>query len=261
MSAFQALIMGILQGLTEFLPVSSSAHLKLSKLLLGVAEGDNLVVFDLVCHLGTLVALLLFLRTDIVTLFRTDRKRLWMILVATIPLFPFYFLLKPLRDWASQASFLGIFLIVTSFILFIGSRIRISRPEAPTLKHQMRDSLWIGIMQAAALIPGISRSASTISCAHVLGWSARDAVRFSFLLSVPTILGGNSVELLKIFLSPSSQSTNLGVSSCLIGFFGACSVGFIVIRFAVRILEKGDLRPFAWYCLALGLITTLCLTI
>ncbi len=260
MSIFEALIMGILQGLTEFLPVSSSAHLKLSKLLLGIQEGENLVIFDLVCHLGTLLALLIFLRQDIINLFRSERKKLWMIMVATVPLFPFYFLLKPLRDWASHSTFLGFFLMLTGVILFAGSRLRLKRPENLSTKRNIYDSLWIGTMQAAALIPGISRSASTISCAQVLGWNAREAVRFSFLLSIPTILGGNSLELLKLCLAPSTEFT-LPLSACLIGFLGACSVGFLVIRYAVRILEKGDLRPFAWYCLILGLITTLCLSI
>lgn len=260
MSGFEAFIIGILQGLTEFLPVSSSAHLKLTKLLLGVQEGEGVVIFDLVCHLGTLVALLLFLRTDIVNLFRFDRKKLWMLGIATLPLFPFYFLLKPLRDWASQASFLGIFLIITSLILFLSSRIRFSRKETYTFTDQMKDSLWIGAMQATALIPGISRSASTISCAHVLGWSAQEAVRFSFLLSIPTILGGNAIELLKIIKNPPTTSS-LSIGSCFIGFLAACGMGFVVIRFAVRVLEKGDLRPFAWYCLVLGIITTLFLTL
>lgn len=181
-------------------------------------------------------------------------------MLATVPLFPFYFLLKPLRDWASHSSFLGFFLILTALILFAGSRLRLRRPEDISTKRSVHDSLWIGTMQAAALIPGISRSASTISCAQVLGWSAQEAVRFSFLLSIPTVLGGNCLELLKLYLSPPAEAT-LPVSACIIGFLGASCVGFLMVRFAVRILEKGRLRPFAWYCLALGLITTLFLTL
>lgn len=252
--------MGVLQGLTEFLPVSSSAHLKLAKILLGLKECENLVVFDLVCHLGTLMALLLFFRTDILQLFRMERRKLWLIMVATLPLFPFYFLLKPVRDFASQASFLGVCLMVTSLILFLGNRLRFKRPDVPTYNTQVKDALWIGTLQACALIPGISRSASTISCAQALGWEAKDAVRFSFILSIPTILGGNGVELCKLMLAPAA-GVSLPFNCLLIGFIGALCMGLLVIRFAVRFLEKGNLRPFAWYCLALGLLTTLFLTL
>src|SRR6266850_2578046 len=142
MSILEALVMGILQGLTEFLPISSSAHLKLTKLLLGIREGESLVIFDLICHLGTLMALLLFLRSDILKLFRCERRKLGLIIIATIPLVPFYFLLKPLRDFASQASLLGFFLMLTGTILLVGSRLRIKRVESPSLKHSIRDSLW-----------------------------------------------------------------------------------------------------------------------
>lgn len=246
--------MGLLQGLTEFLPISSSAHLKLAKLLLGIEDRESLVLFDLICHLGTLSALVLFLYKDFVRLFKEERKKLGLLLLGTLPLFPFYFLLKPVRDWASQAPLLGPFLILTSAILFVGSFLRIQNAR-PSYRREMRDALFIGTMQAAALIPGISRSASTISCAQVLGWEAKEAVRFSFLLSVPTILGGNCVELLKLVKSPGAFPLSFHV--CAIGFLTACSIGFLVIRFAIRFLEKGDLRPFAWYCLVFGIFTTL----
>jgi undecaprenyl-diphosphatase len=255
MSWLQALIMGVLQGLTEFLPVSSSAHLKLAKLLLGMEGQESLVLFDLICHLGTLTALLLFLRKDIFNLLRGDRKTLGLILLGTLPLFPFYFLLKPLRDWASQTPLLGIFLLITAGILFAGSRLKIKRSKPDSPRKQIHDVLWIGTMQAAALIPGISRSASTISCAKILGWEAKDAVRFSFLLSIPTILGGNSLELLKLMRS--SEAFPFSLRTCAIGFLASCGIGLLVIRYAIGFLEKGNLKPFAWYCLFFGLLTTL----
>lgn len=254
MSYLEALIMGILQGITEFLPVSSSAHLKLGKILFGIEEGQGVVIFDLACHLGTLMALLLFLREDILALFR-DRKKIWPLAVATLPLFPFYFLLKPLRDFAGQTPFLGLFLIVTALILFVGRRLRIKRKEkASPLRSGLSDALWIGTLQATALIPGISRSASTISCAQVLGWEAKEAVRFSFLLSIPTVLGGSGMEMLKLMRGAPSHGLSLG--SCLIGFLAAGIVGFLVIRYSIAFLEKGNLEPFAWYCFALGILTT-----
>ncbi|MFI5333736.1 MAG: undecaprenyl-diphosphate phosphatase [Chlamydiales bacterium] len=258
MTYLEALVMGILQGVTEFLPVSSSAHLKLAKILFGVEEGEGLVVFDLVCHLGTLTALAAFFWSDIVALFRTERRKISLLIIATLPLVPFYFLLKPVRDFASQSNYLGFFLILTAMILFAGSHFRFKRAEAITFRSRVTDALWIGAMQATALIPGISRSASTISCAQVLGWEAREAVRFSFLLSIPTILGGNAAECLKLMVTPVAP-LSLSFSCCAIGFLSSGLVGFAVIRFAVRFLEKGDLRPFAWYCLILGVVTTVCL--
>ena len=247
MSHLEALVLGILQGITEFLPISSSAHLKLSKLLFGIEEGEGLVIFDLACHAGTLVALLVFLRADILALFR-DRKKFGLLALATLPLIPFYFLLKPVRDFAGQTPFLGLFLIMTAAILFVSGRWRVQKKE----RSAAAEALWIGALQGTALIPGISRSASTIGAAHVLGWEAKEAVRFSFLLSIPTVLGGCLLECLKLSHAPQT----LALSHCVIGFLAAGAVGLLVIRYAMGFLEKGDLKPFAWYCFALGILTT-----
>lgn len=233
--------MGLLQGLTEFFPVSSSAHLKLARIILGVKEQ---VVFDLVTHLGTLFALLWFLWRDIVSLSRQTFK---LIVIATFPLVPFYFLLKPLRDFASKTEFLGFSLMITALILFLGE-LRKSMSEKTT----KRDALWIGTAQATALIPGISRSASTITAARLSGWQIKDAVRFSFLLSIPTIIGGNCVELVKM-----KNLSGISFSSCIIGFISSFIIGIVAVRYAIRFLEKGNLKPFAWYCLILGITTAI----
>jgi len=184
MTLINAIILGIIQGLTEFFPISSSAHLQLAKTALGISE--NLVFFDLACHLGTLAALSWFLKKDIRALFSTERSKIRLYFLALLPLIPAYFLLGPLRDFASKPHFLGIFLIGTALILFLGQRLRLSRIK----NNILRAVLIIGAMQSTALFPGISRSASTISCAQILGWNPKNAVRFSFLLSIPTILGG-----------------------------------------------------------------------
>ncbi len=252
MTTLQALLIGLLQGLTEFLPISSSAHLKLAKVFLNIPSGEEQVVFDLVCHLGTLIAVLLFLRKDILALYREKRDTLKLIIIALFPLVPMYFFLKPLRDFASDISFLGFSLIFTSMILFLAGKIQLKKNPS----KKISDALFIGSMQSAALIPGISRSASTIAAARFRGWEASDAVRFSFLLSIPTILGGNALELLKIAISKQNLE-RISFSSCIIGFLSSFIIGMIVIRYAIRFLEKGNLKPFAWYCLTLGIITTL----
>jgi undecaprenyl-diphosphatase len=257
MSAFVALCMGIVQGLTEFLPVSSSAHLKFVKMLLGIEHSENQVLFDLTCHFGTLLALLLYFRKEIGNILVRDRQKLRLLALATLPLVPGYFLLKPLRDFASQPQYLGFCLMLTAGILFIGATVRIRKLAADggdvPWPRQIRDVLWIGAMQATALIPGISRSASTISCARVLGWSAKEAVRFSFFLSIPTIIGGNCLEALKLFLS-SKAPVCVPLSSCVTAFLASFLVGLLVIRFALKVLEKGRLKPFAWYCLFFGVV-------
>jgi undecaprenyl-diphosphatase len=256
MSPTEGLIVGLLQGLTEFLPVSSSAHLKLFKLLLGIESSEGQVILDLVCHLGTLVAVLFFLRREIFQLLTRDRKQLAFILLATLPLIPCYLLLKPVRDAASAPQCLGFCLMITSLILFLGSGWKIPRKEDSSTKRKVTDVLMIGAMQSVALIPGISRSASTISCAQMLGWSPGQAVRFSFLLSIPTIIGGNCLEALKVFLSH-EEMIEVSFSACTTAFIASCALGLVMVRFALSFLEKGNLKPFAWYCLVLGILTTL----
>lgn len=265
MSLFEAFIFGILQGITEFLPISSSAHLKFAKLCMGVPSSEEQVFFDLICHLGTLTALLFYLKKEVSSLFRRNRQKLFFILVATVPLVPCYLLLKPLRDLASHPQFLGLCLIVTAAILWTGQNYRVKRPQlqpvdpaqTPNINTmRLGDVLWIGFAQSAALIPGISRSASTISCARSLGWSAKDAVRFSFLLCIPTIIAGNCLELLKIYIS-GPQSLALSIPSCTVGFFASLIFGALSIRWAIPFLEKGNLKAFSYYCFCLGIGITL----
>lgn len=253
MSWLDALFLGILQGVTEFFPVSSSAHATLARLLLGVEMNEGHLLFDLFCHTGTLIAALIFLKKDVSELFFTERKKLITLFVALIPLIPSYFLLKPLRDFLSEPRYLGLCLLGTSLILFLGSRVRLARHSCSSMKRQVSDALWIGALQSTALIPGISRSASTISCARILGWEGVRAVRFSFLLSIPTIIGGNCLELLKMAHSYVNAPP---MSICLTGLISSCAIGLWVVGRAISYLEKGRLKPFAWYCLILGVAAT-----
>lgn len=253
MSWLEAVILGLLQGMTEFFPISSSAHLKMARLFFGMESSEGQVMFDLFCHLGTLVAIFVFLKNEILNLFHSERKKLILLCIALLPLIPCYFLLKPIRDIMSEPQYLGMCLLATSGILFLGYKYRLRRPGNSSLKRQISDVLWIGAMQSTALIPGISRSASTISTARILGWETTKAVRFSFLLSIPTIIGGNCLELLKITLSSSPHSLTIPFSFCVIGFVTACITGLFIIRHAIALLETGKLKPFAWYCLIIGI--------
>jgi len=254
MTLFQSIILGIVQGLTEFFPVSSSAHLGLAKWLLGLQGGEHLLYFDLVCHSGTLLALILFLRRDIAAAF-TSPKALFLMALALGPLVPAYFLLKPLRLAASDPAYLGFFLMFTALLLFLAT-IKKSKNQdkvRPSTLPKVKDVLCIGFMQTLALLPGISRSGSTIATGRLLGWDWVAAARFSFLLAIPAILGGQALETLKLLREP-SVARGVSASCYAAGFIASFAMGVVCVRFMFKIYELGIVRPFAWYCLAAGLL-------
>ncbi|MFA6119384.1 MAG: undecaprenyl-diphosphate phosphatase [Parachlamydiales bacterium] len=246
MLIFKSLLLGIVQGLTEFFPVSSSAHLKLISMLFNIKED---ILFDLCCHLGTTIAAIIFLRKDIINIIR--QKHYWIIFLAILPLFPVYFLLKSPINYFSQIKFLPFSLLLTSLILFICSKIQIKENENLSSKRKIKDVLLIGVMQAFALIPGLSRSGWTISSGYLRGWKIEEAIKFSFLLAIPTILGGNFLEGLKYFKN-APEIDNASFGCYLIGFLASLTVGFLVIKFIFLIRSHKKLKPFAWYLLGLA---------
>lgn len=248
MSLLIAFLLGVVQGITEFFPISSSTHIKLIQLLCDVKKMP--LAFDLCCHLGTLFALLWFLKKDIAALFGKEKQKLFYLCVALLPLLPSYYFLAPLREMLTSLKFLGFTMMGTGGILFLGQTFRLKKK-----KSLLYDILLIGTMQSTALIPGISRSASTISAAQILGWEVKDAVRFSFLLAIPTILGGNVIEIEKLWQK--DQLSLFWNLSCWIGFFTSFIVGLFVVRFAMHWLEKGKLKTFGWYCLTLGILVNI----
>lgn len=250
MTYLQALILGIVQGITEFFPVSSSAHLRLFKKLLAISDGEHLLYFDLLCHAGTLLALILYLRKEILGVLLSFRK-MRLFALAILPLVPAYFFLKPVRIALSTPSFTGYSLIITSLILFGAS---LKKKTVLTENKKWRDVLWIGIAQSAALIPGISRSGSTISTARFCGWSLKEGALFSFLLAIPTILGGEILETTKLIRGTSDAVSDVPLISYAIGFISSFLVGLFSVRAVFWIYERGIIRPFAWYCLTIGLI-------
>ena len=257
MELFEALVLGIVQGLTEFFPISSSTHLAIVKNLFGLKQEETTICFDLSCHLGTLAAAAFAFRKDIAEIFTTRKEKFVQLFLALLPLIPAYFLLKPLRQSIHGFPGLSITLAITASLLFLGDKLRLKEIASIQWSRRLRDALFIGSMQAAALIPGISRSASTISCARFLGWNSSEAVRFSFLLAIPTVFGGTCLEMLHLLHR--SSSLPISLPCCLIGF-GASALGALaVIGTAIRILEKGRLRPFAWYCIALACVLPLLL--
>jgi undecaprenyl-diphosphatase len=239
MSLFLACLLGFVQGVTEFFPISSSTHLRLCKQLCGISEND--LFFDIICHLGTLGALLIYFRSDLRLLFANRGRECVLFFIALLPLVPGYFFFKPLRAAILLLPHLGWSLLATAAILYVGERVQYSQRVLPsheaaiTFKQQMRIALWIGIAQAFALIPGISRSAATISSARISGWSAQRATRFSFLLSIPAILGGCGMEWFKHM---HAEAFCFYPWSYYVGCFCAAFIsGICMIRIAVPLLQ------------------------
>lgn len=242
MSFFHAILLGIVQGLTEFFPISSSAHLQLAKLLLGISPEHDLIYFDLTCHLGTLFSLILVLRKSFFSLL-LDPKKWGFYLLAILPLIPIYFLFQPLIKTFSGGESIGYFLMLSGLFLFLASRKKKTLPD-----KKWQHVVCIGIAQALALVPGVSRSGSTISAARMCGWSFKEAALFSFFLSIPTILGGQCIELFR----KTSGNFELPFPYYTGAFLAAFFTGLATLRLALWMYESSKVKPFAWYCILLG---------
>ncbi len=241
MNILEAMLLGCIQGLTEFLPVSSSTHLHIAKWFLGVEHPERYLFFDLICHLGTAFAAILFFYKEIVEIINSP-KMILQFFIALLPLIPCYFLLKPLREGGHHPLWLS--LMFTGIILFISTWMK----EKP-FKGKYRDMLFIGFMQGMALIPGISRSGSTISGALFRGWEVQKAIRFSFLLAIPAILGGGIVEV----FAKNKLAIALPIHIYITGFLLSFLTGFLGIKMLSLFLDKKRLRPLAFYCMGVGL--------
>lgn len=249
MTDVQAFVLGLIQGITEFLPISSSGHLKLAEHLLGLQDLDKLILFDLVCHLGTLLAILLLFRREIGQLFTKE------MLLATLPLFPLALFLKPIEKLFAAPGMLGFFFLATACILYIGIAAG-RRGGVLLLKSSSKRALLIGTSQALAIFPGVSRSGTTLSAGRLLGMSQEESFRFSFLIAIPAILGGTALMLLKLLLEegPLPPVTHL---QYLIAFVTSFLVGCGALKLLFRLATRDKLTVFVWYCLVLGTLTIL----
>ncbi len=265
MNALQALILGLVQGLTEFIPVSSSGHLVLVPWLFGWNEMDPALVlpFDTMVHLGTLVAVLAVFWRDFVTLaiawLASIRQRslavprakaAWALVIGSVPAAVLGILAEDLFESLFHAPvWAAAFLLVTAGLLWAGER-WVAQPLA--LENLGgRHALFIGAFQALAIAPGISRSGATISAGRFLGMNRSEAARFSFLLATPVIAGAGLLQLVKL-----ADAGGLGshTSAMLIGFTASLVSGYLVIRLLLRYLQRHSLLPFAAYCAAVGLL-------
>ncbi|MEW6259043.1 MAG: undecaprenyl-diphosphate phosphatase [Thermodesulfobacteriota bacterium] len=267
MNLLEAIILGIVQGLTEFLPVSSSGHLVLLQNLFGLQEAE--LVFDVSVHVGTILAVLIFLRREIVAIFDSlwQTGRLWiqgringaiawgvpeirlavLVVVGSIPTgilgLAFH---KIAETLFSTVLIVSIDLIVTGLLLAL-TRFA-GRWGRKADRMTIRDGLIIGLVQGIAIMPGISRSGSTISAAVFLGIEQETATRFSFLLSIPAVVGAALLSLKGLH---QVSSEHLGLIAA--GTMSAALVGYASLGFLVKIARKGGLHFFAPYCILVGI--------
>lgn len=253
MSIIEAIILGIIQGLTEFFPVSSSGHLELGQHLLGLSDLHQYIFFNLICHLGTLFAVIIVFSTQIWSTLTTERKQLFLIFLATLPLFPLVLILKPIKTMFDQPELLGYCFLFTALLLYLGTRA--SEFVQPKPKPTWKDALIVGLFQAIAILPGVSRSGATISAGRLLGWQQQEAVTFSFLLAIPTILGGITLESLQIIADNNDLFHRVGEWQYFLGFLTSMVVGLFALRYVMQLAAKGKFLYFVWYCLALGIFT------
>ncbi len=258
MSILEALVLGIIQGLTEFLPVSSSGHLELAKAIIGDdLEAGESMLFTIALHGATALSTVVVFRNDITDLFKGLFEFKWnestkfaaFILVSMIPVFFVGVFFKDEIEMLFEGNLLlvGCSLIFTAVLLYSTTRIPIKEG-----KVTFGRALLIGISQAIAVLPGVSRSGSTISIALISGVSRERAARFSFLMVLPVIFGAMILEY-KDFLE-AQPSRNIDNMALITGFTAAFVAGIFACRWMIAIVKKSKLDYFAYYCLAVGSI-------
>ncbi len=270
MTYLSSFLLGLVQGLAEFLPISSSGHLSIARNLLGL-DTEVPAFFDVLLHLGTLVAVFAAYWRDIcdmvVELCRgvsdlvhgttprqvpPARRLILLIIVGTLPLFLLLPIHKKVQALSSNMVFIGAALVVTGFLLFACDLVR--KGKKTERNATLADVLVVGVGQAIATLPGISRSGMTITTGCFVGFERKFAVRFSFLLSIPAVLGANILSL----KDAAEAGINWGeVPMYLVGVITAAVVGYICIRLLRMVAEKGRFGAFAYYCWAVGLLTLL----
>lgn len=240
LTAWQAILLGLVQGLTEFLPVSSSGHLVIFQELLGI--NAEMMTFDIFVHVGTLVAVFIYFRKDIWAILKRPFCRFTaLIIVGCIPAG----LMGVFLDDVFEALFSSLVavacaLVVTGILLFISDRFNGTRTIS---EMRFSEALVVGTFQGLAITPGLSRSGSTIFGALLCGLSRAEAARFSFIVSIPVILGAAGKECLEMV---QANTFSLDINF-LLGALVAAASGYIAIRIFIRLLEKKSMRYFSFY--------------
>lgn len=268
MSLWFAILQGVVQGLTEFLPVSSSGHLVLVQTLFGASTESNYMLFNVLLHFGTLLSVIVAFWKDIKELFveffgwvrdgfkinnRPYRRFIVMLLLTIVPMFAVLPIKSKVEEAFSSPLLVGLLLLVTAAILFLSEK-------APK-KHKTEenatwlDALIVGVGQCFAVLPGLSRSGTTICIGLFRGFSRDFAVRFAFIMSLPVILGANILELVDVVKDPAAAMGDVTVACCIVGILAAMLSGLAAIRMVRFVSKRGNFRPFVVYCTLIGTIT------
>jgi undecaprenyl-diphosphatase len=259
-SIFHSIILGIVQGLGEFLPISSTAHLILVPYFFGWPDPG--LAFDVALHVGTLIAVLAFFWQDWAVIFKLAFKNgaqssklkaqsykkniLWLIAIATIPgVLAGYFLENQAETFFRSPSLIALTLSSVGFILYIADKKTKKTKDLKTISKE--DAMIIGAAQALAIIPGVSRSGATITAALFSGFDRVNAARFSFLLSTPIIFGAAILKLPHLF----REGINVAI---IIGILASAVSGYLAIKYLLKLIEKIGYKVFFWYRLALAFV-------
>ena len=250
MSILEAIVLGIVQGLTEFLPVSSSGHLVLLQNIFGISEPQ--LFFDTMLHLGTLIAVVIVMRKEIIDLFKKPFHNLGYLVIATIPAVIVALLLNDLVEGAFAGTYLGYGFLFTAIILTLAEMLSKRRRQKRRLVSA-GSAAAMGIMQAIAILPGVSRSGSTIAGGLASGLDRKKAASFSFLMSIPVILGSVLLQGYKIV----GSNVSVEWAPTIIGAICAAVSGYFAVRFMLALIQKKRLYGFAVYVLILGIFVLL----
>ncbi len=256
MTIVQAIILGLVQGVTEFLPVSSSGHLVFFQNLFNINEAA--LTFDVILHLGTLVAVCFVYRKDILDILRKPLQRTtYLIIAGIIPTVIIALALNdPIERSFQTGKILGVTFIITALVLYFTDRYFKGESKKKIVNMSYLDAIIVGILQGLAAFPGISRSGMTISGGLVRGVNKENAAKYSFLLSIIAILGA-LVLTLKDAHSATAASVSISGGAMAVGFIVAAVSGYLAIKFMLKILGEGKFRYFAYYVGALGIYTLL----
>ncbi|MCD7727984.1 MAG: undecaprenyl-diphosphate phosphatase [Ruminococcus sp.] len=270
MSLLNTIFQAIIQGLTEFLPVSSSGHLSLFQHFTG-KSGEGALLLSAILHLGTLVAVFVAFRQTIWDLIKEfgrsckdivhrqffknmngDRRAIIMLIVSTVVLIPFYIFKDFFEGFAEDTSIFaeGICFLYTAAILYLSDRCTKGKKTLGDISG--KDAVTVGFFQAIALLPGVSRSGSTISSGLFCGFSRETAVKYSFILGIPAILGGCIVEV-----KDAAETDMTFSASYIVGFFVAAIVGIAAIKMVNWLVKSDKFKVFSYYTAALGVIVIL----
>lgn len=254
MSVLQGIILGLVQGLGEFLPISSSGHLVFFQKIFGLKEG--VLTFDIAVHLATLIGVFYVLRDDILVIIKRPLEKLPLLVIAgTIPTALIGFIFGDIFEklFISGAG-LGIGFVITGIALWFAQTVKNKNKNKKISETTYIDAALIGVAQGIAILPGISRSGFTLACSLVRGLNREFALKFSFLMSIPAILGAAAKDGYDFIKAGSAAGVGIDIWPLLAGMIAAAVSGYIAVKFMLRKIAKLNLKMFSWYVFAIGAI-------